>query len=56
MPWLRPSSTGVLRNGGVHREARGCHRRWAWGESLMTEVIGRLAAAVNAHDLDAVAV
>ena len=43
-----------LRNGRDHDEARGCHDRWL-GEGLMTEVIDRLAAAVNAHDLDAVA-
>ena len=54
MPRPRPSSTEVLRNGRVRGEARSRLRLWP-GEGLMTEVIDQLAAAVNAHDLDAVA-
>ena len=49
------SSAGVLRNGGGPWRGTWPASPVSLGEGLMTEVIDRLAAAVNAHDLDAVA-
>lgn len=45
---------GLVRNGADHGGARRCKSLRA-GEDLMTDVIDRLAVAMNAHDLDAVA-
>jgi limonene-1,2-epoxide hydrolase len=45
---------GLVRAGGDHRRRAGAIVHEA-GEDLMTEVIERLAVAMNAHDLDAVA-
>jgi limonene-1,2-epoxide hydrolase len=45
---------GLVRTGGDHWRRAGAIVHEA-GEDLMTEVIERLAVAMNAHDLDAVA-
>ena len=54
LPWLRPSSWTRFATAGTMETRAGAMAREP-GEDLMSEVIDRLAAAMNAHDLDAAA-